>query len=99
MLTFIRGPGTFFSPGQIYVKLLPDGEPVRLTNDDRPKLGPVFAPDGARIGYSTGMLGPETTMDTWVVPVLGGQPQRLLTNAEGLTWTFDCSWQASRPVL
>ena len=26
-------------------------------------------------------------MDTWVVPVLGGQPQRLLTNAEGLTWS------------
>ena len=25
-------------------------------------------------------------MDTWIVPVLGGQPQRLLTNAEGLTW-------------
>ena len=25
-------------------------------------------------------------MDTWVVPVLGGQAQRLLTNAEGLTW-------------
>ena len=25
-------------------------------------------------------------MDTWVVPVLGGQPQRVLSNAEGLTW-------------
>jgi len=90
MLTFIRGPGTFFTPGQIYVKLLPDGEPVQLTNDDMPKLGPTFSPDGTRIGYATGGLGPETlTMDTWIVPVLGGQPQKWLTNAEGLTWNAD----------
>ncbi len=27
MLTFIRGPDTFTGPGQIYVKLLPDGDP------------------------------------------------------------------------
>ena len=25
-------------------------------------------------------------LDTWVVPVAGGQPQRMLTNAEGMTW-------------
>ena len=90
MLTFIRGESTFFGPGQIYVKLLPDGEPVQLTHDDLPKFGPVFSPDGTRIAYATGMLGPETmTMDTWVVPVLGGQPQHWLTNAEGLTWSLD----------
>jgi hypothetical protein len=35
------------------------------------------------------MLGPETTMDAWSVPVLGGQAQKLLTNAEGLTWSAD----------
>ena len=33
MLAFIRGPSTFFGPGQIYVKILPDGEPVQLTHD------------------------------------------------------------------
>ena len=38
MLTFIRGPSTFFGPGQIYVKMLPDGEPVQLTRDQRPKI-------------------------------------------------------------
>ena len=93
MLAFIRGPGTFFSPGQIYVKLLPDGEAVQLTNDNFDKLGPQFSPDGTRIGYSTG-IGDATgaasaTMDTWIVPVLGGQPRRLLTNATGLTWFED----------
>ena len=90
MLTFIRGASTFFGSGQIYVKLLPDGQPVQLTHDDLPKFGPAFSPDGTRIAYATGMLGPETmTMDTWVVPVLGGEPQRWLTNAEGLTWSVD----------
>src|SRR5208283_4713333 len=34
MLTFIRGTDTFIGPGQIYVKLLPSGEPVQLTHDD-----------------------------------------------------------------
>ena len=48
MLTFIRGPSTFFGPGQVYVKLLPDGEPVRLTNDDLRKNEPqVLAGRGA----------------------------------------------------
>jgi eukaryotic-like serine/threonine-protein kinase len=94
MLTFIRGESTFFGAGQIYVKLLPDGEPVQLTNDDFTKFGPKFSPDGARIGYSTGIdTKSNGTMDTWSVPVLGGQPQRLLTNAEGLTWSPDTSGQ------
>jgi Tol biopolymer transport system component/predicted Ser/Thr protein kinase len=95
MLTFIRGESTFFGPGQIYVKLLPDGEPVQLTKDNFFKLGPKFSPDGARIGYSTGSdpTGYSATMDTWIVPVLGGQPQRLLTNGEGLTWSADGAGQ------
>src|SRR5207244_6671929 len=59
MLAFIRGESTFFGPGQIYVKLLPDGEPVQLTKDNLPKLGPTFSPDGARIGYATGMARSE----------------------------------------
>ena len=88
MLAFIRGSNpTLAGPGQIYVKLLPDGESVRLTNDSLEKMSVAFSPDGARIAYTgidnTGF----STMDTWVVSPLGGQqPQRLLTNAEGLTW-------------
>jgi hypothetical protein len=27
--------------------------------------------------------------DTWTVPVLGGQPTKLLPNASGLTWLND----------
>jgi serine/threonine protein kinase len=84
MLAFIRGESTFFGPGQIYVKLLPDGDPVQLTHDNVSKMSPKFSPDGARITYTT--FSP-SGWDTWIVPVLGGQPPRLLlTNAEGLTW-------------
>ena len=81
MLAFIRGEDTFVGPGEIYVKLLPDGEPVQLTHDDRSKMGPlVFSPDGSRIAYSVGVSS------TWTVPVLGGEPNRLLANAGGLSW-------------
>ena len=88
MLTFIRGgAATLAGPGQIYVKLLPDGEPVQLTRDNSLKMNPRFSPDGARIGYATAIVDHGTQLFyTWVIPVLGGQPQRLLSNAEGLTW-------------
>jgi len=81
MLAFIRGPDTFFGPGQIYVKMLPQGEPAQLTHDDLAKMSPVFSPDGSRIAYA--VVPP---FDTWVVPVLGGEPRRWLPNASGLTW-------------
>ncbi len=83
MLAFIKGESTFFGPGQLYVKQLPDGEPVQLTHDDSYKMSPKFSPDGSRITYGTLGAG---GWDTWVVPVLGGQPRLFLTNAEGLTW-------------
>jgi Tol biopolymer transport system component/tRNA A-37 threonylcarbamoyl transferase component Bud32 len=101
MLAFIRGPNTLSGPGQIYVKLLPDGESVPLTNDGLEKMGPAFSPDGARIAYTGVDATGFSTMDTWVVSPLGGQqPQRLLTNAEGLTWIRTPGATASSsPVL
>src|SRR6185503_14026809 len=48
-LAFILGESTFFGPGQIYVKQLPNGEPVQLTNDDLFKMAPKFSADGSRI--------------------------------------------------
>jgi Tol biopolymer transport system component len=86
MVTFIRGGTYFQSRGQIYVKPLPNGEAVRLTNDPRLKFAPVFTPDGSRIAYS---VIDGSSWDTWTVPVLGGQPTRLLPNASGLTWLAD----------
>ena len=83
MLAFIRGESTFYGPGQVYVKLLPDGEPVQLTRDDFDKMSPAFTPDGSRITYTV-FTG--ASWDTWVVPVLDGQPRTFLENAAALTW-------------
>jgi eukaryotic-like serine/threonine-protein kinase len=85
MLTFIRSYSTFLGPGQVYVKILPDGEPVQLTHDNVFKMSPTFSPDGSRIAYTT--VDPQFHWDTWVVPVLGGEPQPMLRNASGLIWT------------
>jgi Tol biopolymer transport system component len=82
MLTFIRGPKSFVTSGQVYVKMLPSGEPVQLTHDNRPKMSPVFSPDGSRIVYSV----TARIWDTWAVPVLGGEPRLWLPNASGLSW-------------
>ena len=81
MLAFIRGESTLSGPGEVYVKLLAGGDPVQLTHDGGAKMAPVsFSPDGSRISYSQGME------ETWTVPVLGGEPTRLLANSEGLNW-------------
>ena len=81
MLAFIRGSNSFFGPGQVYVKFLPDGQPVQLTHDALQKLSPSFSPDGSLIAYGT--FGPFNVME---VPVLGGEPRMLLPNASSLTW-------------
>ncbi len=85
MIAFIRGPETFLSPGQIYVKMLPDGQPVQLTHDTPSKMAPVFSPDGSRIAYTA--TDTHAGWNTWMVPVLGGEPEEVLPNAAALTWT------------
>jgi Tol biopolymer transport system component len=84
MLAFIRGEYTFVGPGQVYVKVLPDGAPVQLTHDDMNKSGsPKFSRDGTRVAYTTVS---KSGWETWVVPALGGPPHPFLANASGLTW-------------
>jgi serine/threonine protein kinase len=81
LLTFLRAPGSFLTSGQVYVKLLPNGEPQQLTHDAETKMSPMFTPDGSRIVY---------TIDgwhTWIVPVIGGSARLWLPNASGLAWS------------
>src|SRR5262249_45182681 len=81
MVTFIRGPDSFNTFGQVYVKMRADGEAKALTNTTLRKMGPMFSPDGSRIVFTT------EYWDTWAVPVLGGEPRLWLPNASGLVWS------------
>jgi len=83
ILAFIRGNSSFMSAGQIYVKMLPDGEARPLTNDARVKYNLAFSPDGSQIAYTV-METPGFA--TYTVSVLGGDSHLLLSNAAGLTW-------------
>lgn len=83
MLAFFRGSKAFLTGGQLYVKVLPNGEAKRLTNNLRWKYGPAFSPDGSQIAYT---VVNDKQFQTWTVPVLGGEPHLLLKNAAGLSW-------------
>lgn len=85
MLAFIRSSSAFLSPDQIWVKLLPNGEPVQVTNIVGNKYGPAFSSDGSRIAFT--LAWPNPGWNTLTVPALGGGASRvLLSNAAGLTW-------------
>jgi len=86
LLAFIRGPSAWIGPGEVYVKQLPNGEPVQLTHDALPKSSPTFSPDATRIAYTT-YMDREFSWDTWIVSTLGGEPRKWLKNASGLSWT------------
>ena len=84
-LLFVRGSEPFqFGPGELYLKALPDGEPVALTHDGTTKIAPTLSPDGSRAVYTT------FTGAGWVsmrLPIGGGAPTLLMRNAAALTWT------------
>jgi hypothetical protein len=65
--------------------MLPDGEPVQLTNDPRWKYGLSFSLDGSHIAYTVSEAGP-LSWKTVTVSVLGGEPRLLLANSSGVTW-------------
>jgi DNA-binding winged helix-turn-helix (wHTH) protein/Tol biopolymer transport system component len=83
ILAFVRGDASFMSTGQIYVKMLPDGEAKLISSDLRPKYGLAFSPDGSQIAYS---VIEEPGFSTYAVSTLGGDSHLLLKNAAGLTW-------------
>ncbi len=83
MLAFIRGTSSFLTVGQVYVKVLPDGEAKRVTDDPRMKYSLAFSPDGSQVAYSA-LEGPG--FSTYAVSIFGGDVHLLLINAAGLTW-------------
>jgi len=83
MLAFVRGVDTFMTVDQIYVKILPNGEARKVTDDSRLKYGLSFSPDGSEIAYTV-LEGP--TFSTYVVSALGGEPRLMFKNSAGLAW-------------
>ena len=83
MVAFIRGGNGFLTSDQIYIKMLPNGEARRVTDDARPKYGLAFSPDGAEIAYT---VLETSVFSTYEVSALGGEPHLLLKNAAGLVW-------------
>ncbi|MBS0374626.1 MAG: PD40 domain-containing protein [Proteobacteria bacterium] len=88
LLAYIKGGDAFLSTGQIWLRLLPDGEPRQLTHGGGWIFGPTFTPDGTHVAY-TAIREPSvtSTWETWTVPITGGEPTLLLPNASGLTFT------------
>jgi len=86
MLAFIRDGSEFRGRGQVWIKTLPDGEPVQLTHADGELWAPVFSPDGTKIAYSV-IDDRHGTWDTWTIAVDGkGAATKLLPNAQALTY-------------
>jgi Tol biopolymer transport system component/DNA-binding winged helix-turn-helix (wHTH) protein len=83
MVAFIRGGNGFLTSDQIYVKMLPNGEAKLVTDDERPKYGLAFSPDGSEIAYT---VLERSGFSTYEVSALGGEPHLLLKNAAGLVW-------------
>jgi Tol biopolymer transport system component len=85
MLAFVRGPRTTYGVGEIYIKKLPDGDPVQLTQDNLKKDDPVFSPDGAKVAYT--VVDAQFRWHTWVVPAAGGEARPWLPDVSDVTWT------------
>jgi eukaryotic-like serine/threonine-protein kinase len=87
LLAFIRGGRQFLGPGQIYLKVLPSGEPVRLSDVRGLIYAPAFSSDGTRVSFTfAGENDEPRNWQTLTVPIVGGEPSRLLPNASGLSW-------------
>jgi Tol biopolymer transport system component len=83
MVAFLRSDSSFLTGDQIYVKLLPDGDAVQLTNDPRLKYHLAFSPDGSRVAYT---VAQRTGWSTYTIAATGGEPRLLLENSAGLSW-------------
>ena len=87
-LAFLRGPGSFgnsTNTAQVWLKSLPNGEPVQLTKTTFRKQTITFSEDASRI-YFTQVEGP-FAWNTYELPLLGNpEPQLFMSNATGLTF-------------
>jgi Tol biopolymer transport system component len=72
---------------QLFIMLISGGAPLQLTSDSGDKVVNSFSADGTEIYYHT----EPGTFDVWVVPTLGGNPNRL-TSGFQMTPSPDGRW-------
>ena len=86
MVTFKRGGDSFLGARPDLRQAAPEWRVGTADDVSRPKVRTgVYAGRITNRVYGRGVRA----WDTWTVPVLGGQPMRLLPNASGLTWIAD----------
>jgi len=71
----------------VYVGLVSGGSPVRVTNDGNLEQRPRWSPDGSKLAF--GRVNEKGLVDIWVVPALGGNARRIITNARYPAWSPD----------
>jgi Tol biopolymer transport system component/DNA-binding winged helix-turn-helix (wHTH) protein len=93
----------------IYVKLVGDGEPLRVSHDPRHEVAPAWSPDGRRLAFLRIPLGPGP-WDLVVKPALGGA-ERLVASLQPfgppidhrggtwMSWTPDSRYLAIGGVI
>ena len=59
----------------IYVKLIGEDQPVRLTNDPAPDNNPAWSPDGRWIAFSRDLSGGKAGL--FLIPAVGGAERKL----------------------
>lgn len=66
----------------VYVKLVGEGEPVRLTKNEAASLYPVFSPDGKRIAFSRSF---PSASEIYLISALGGAERKIAEVQSGGT--------------
>ena len=79
----------------IYVKLVGEGNPLRLTTDSLPDIRPAWSPDGNQVAfirefeYRPGIQLPK---EIYIIPALGGREQKVIDFHPGLIEQPSISW-------
>ena len=86
LLAFSSDRGEEGNP-DIWVKQIGGGDPVQLTTDPAPDLGPSFSPDGTQIAFVSYREFADGAI--YVVPTLGGEPRLLVRGGVGPRYSPD----------
>lgn len=79
-----------FGQLDLWVRPLPNGEPVRMTSHKGRDINPAFHPNGQQIAYWSDINGE----GIYVIPVAGGTPTKLVDGGDHPVYSPDGRWIA-----